>query len=285
MAQYREDFSGNSPVGPAPTGWTKRWHTSDMTVSTVADATAIGGVVMRIDVTPDSRCAITYDAVDSESPDTRADAEILFCCKSADVDASNSYTIASLLRGSGTDTTETGYRSFLYDKHGEYRPGYYNNASSTDIVTQQDAAFHFDADNNYWIWCRTRINGTKLYHKWWQSHETQMAGIHRYEPHHWQRSDTDSTISAAGWIGISLFDTAAGPWDVSYVGIGTNGDAAPYPGGADLETIRMAQQTVQVAVAMSAAEIRIKQQALHVLVQENAPAGPANPRRNIIIGM
>ena len=286
MAQYREDFSGNSPVGGAPLGWTKRWNTGNMTATTVADATAEGGVAMRIDATTDSRVAITYDAVDSESPDNRDDAEILFKFKSADVDASSSYTISPLVRGSGAGGSETGYLAFVYDNNGEFRTRKYVSGVATAIQNQQDLNAHFDFDNNAWAWCRFRMNGTNMSVKIWQDYEPGPGGQHRYEPPYWQRlNDSDSSISAAGWIGIVLFATAAGPWDIAYVGIGTNGDVAPYPGGTDLQTLRLTQQTVQAAVQMEAAEVRVKQQMLQILIQENIPPPTGVKRRPIIIGM
>lgn len=284
MAQYREDFSGNSPVGPAPTGWTTRWHTSDFNVSTVADATAFGGVVMRIDSTVTNRHLITYDAVDSESPDTRDDAEILVRFKSADLNDTFAYTFAMIVRGSGTDTTETGYNSFLYDDNGEFRVGKYDNGSGSDFATNQDGAAHFDFSANLWIWGRLRINGSTLSVKWWQEEETQPNAFHRYEPPYWQYTTTNSDITAAGWIGVLHSDTGAGPFDVDYVGIGTNGDVAPYP-NANLQTLRMTQQVVQVAVQMADTEVRVKQQMLQALVQNNPSAPTGAPIRNIIVGM
>ena len=284
MAQYRDDFSGNSPVGGAPTGWTKRWNTADLTATTVADANAEGGVVMRLDVTSDSRVAMTMDAPDSESPDGRANAELLVKFKSADMDALNSYTFGGILRGSGGAGSEQAYRFFIYDNNGEYRPGRYVAGASTDIATAQEIEC-IDPDDDEWYWYRMRVNGTTLSYKVWQETEPTPGQISRQEPPYWQYTTTDANIAGAGWIGILLFDTLAGPWDIAYVGVGTDGDTAPYPGGSDLQTLKMTQQHVMAAVQMETSDIRVQRQLVQVLVQLNTPAATGNLRRVINIAM
>ena len=288
MAQYRDDFSSvGSPVGAAPSNWTQRWDSpSFLNVSTVADSTAPGGVAMRLDnVTSSSRCLISFDDIDTESPDTRDDIEILFSFKSADVTATAGYTIGGTTRGSGTSTTETGYNWRLYQSFGEMHFTRFSAGGFSHLVTEEDLSAWFDVDANQWLWLRMRSNGSSHRIKIWQQEEPGPAAIHRYEPLYWQYDYTDATITAAGWAGIQVSNINAGPWDIGYFGCGTNGDAAPYPGGADLVTMRMSQQVVQAAVEMASAEIRVKQQACHILVQENIPPPSNAKRRPVIIGM
>ena len=278
MAQYRDDFSGNTP--PAIAGWTARFNTGSTTFQTVSDATAEGGVVLRIGNSISQRAAWSMDAPDSESPDTRADCEILFKFKSADVININNHTMGPMLRGSGGIGTETCYHAFLYDDQGEYWLRYFNSGAATNLVSDQYMDIYNNMSNGDWYWCRARINGTTFSVKFWE--EEYNGSFRQFEPAYWQYTVTDSTISAAGWIGIVQYSSNAGPWDIAYVGIGTNGDVAPYPAAGG--TYKLTQQGLDVLVNQASADVHVTQQLVQVLVQENTPVVSLK-RRHTIIGM
>ena len=291
MAQYYDDFSGNSPVGGAPVGWTERWHTSGTTFTTVADADAEGGVCMRLDVTSSQRTMWSFDAVDSESPDTRDDFEILVKYKSSDMTDSG-YKFGPCGRASGTSTSETGYVAHTYGDAMLCLSRGYNNASSFEVEgTNSNLTGHHgntstSLPSNVWYWIRFRVNGTDIKWKFWATENSFTTDQWKYEPDEWHSEKTDSTLSAAGWLGLMTFDNGAGPYDIAYFSCGTNGDIAPYPGsGTGLQTYRMTQQSVFAAVAAGDAEIRVQRQTVHVLTQLNTPVVSGAKRRLSAIAM
>lgn len=290
MATYSDDFSGNSPVGPAPTGWTSRWVTTGVTYTTVADSDAEGGVCLRYNVTVDGRHLITFDAVDSESPDNRDDCEILVKYKTADV--TGDYMLGAVGRASGAAATETGYTLRQYGYYELIYPTRFSSGTGTNLYTSLPGgtqpsigSWHYRQRNNQWCWIRARMNGSNLYMKMWaENHIDGNTGQYYWEPDDWSYQYTDgSPITAAGWIGLNIFDAGWGACDIAYFSVGTNGDAAPYP-RTNSQTMYLSQQGVEVLATMANAEIACTQQTVQILVQENPPAA-SNPKRNIVIGM
>lgn len=284
MTQYYEDFSGESPIGGTVSNWTPRWVTTNTTFVSAIDADAEGGVVGSLDCTTDLRHLWSYDPVDSESPDTRDDIEVLVKYKTADV-FSGSYIFGITARASGSSGAETGYNCTHYGSNANLRLLRYIAAAHTEYNIYKYGAAHFGVENNDWCFLRFRINGTTLSMKHWVEYTTVGNKQWITEPREWQFVLTDSGVSAAGWVGLFTFDKDTGPWQIAFFSVGTNGDVAPYPGGSDNQTLRITQQGINVLSTMANAETHVTQQMVQVLVQENIPAVSGAKRRSIVIGM
>src|SRR5690606_22541399 len=72
-----------------------------------------------------------------------------------------------------------------------------------------------------WYWARIQYNGsTQRVRRW--------AGAFGDEPGTWDATDTDSSLSSAGWVGL-LFPSTGANVDVDVFSVGTNGDPALGP--------------------------------------------------------
>lgn len=224
MAQYWEDWSVES-VGAitAPAGWTKRWAAANATLSIVSEAEAPAGKALRITKTATDRFLLTFDEVSSDA--NRANCEVRLLVRMTETvqlfDGLN--VIGAVGRASGDSAAETGYIANAYVlsessvlrrkmRIAEYNSGTgnLNQAVSTVGVDRWTAgALH---------WVRLTCSGTTI--TWGiataAAPETEVTG-----------SITDTSISAAGWVGIFGFLNTTSTVDVLAVGVGTNGDAAP----------------------------------------------------------
>jgi len=191
-----------------PSDWTERWHT-DGTATIEDDAGATGGKRLEWFGSGTSRRFLSWDAIDSDAD--RDDVEVL--CRFMLSNAGVLNVGMAAARGSGGDTSETGYTVRLN-----------GNTPWRTTVHEYDNAASFILDNDsktfvadVWYWCRARFNGTAIKVSRW-------AGAVGDEPGAWDIETTDVT-STIGWVGAFLFDGNVCYWDV--FGVGTNGDSAP----------------------------------------------------------
>ena len=208
MAQYFTDFSEYT-TGSAPSDWTARWVTTNVTYSIVDDAGATGGKVFRAAVTAIGRIGISWNDIDSDGD--RSNAEIFTRFRTSIVRA-YSATIGPFVRGSGTGTNVTAYFLGIPDGN-KYGVNEYVSGTFASISTVS-----FTLSANTWYYSRFRVNGSDLKAKFW-------SGAIGDEPASWGIETTDTSISAAGWVGLWNLSDATHEYDV--FGVGTNGDTAP----------------------------------------------------------
>lgn len=210
MAQYFTDFSEYT-TGAQPSDWTPRWVTTNAVWEVRADGGATGGKYLFHQRTSGAaRSAISWDAIDADAD--RANVEIVFRWRSS---AQGTSRMQSLLRGSGSGSTETGYiHGWAFGSFSGVHAAYYNNGSFTRFG--EDARTGIAGGT--WMITRARINGSDHKVKHWVASDP--------EPVDWDIEETDSTITAAGWVGLHQFSNLS-DYEVDWVGVGTNGDSAP----------------------------------------------------------
>jgi len=224
MAQYWLDFGGDT-VGNAPAGLTSRWTTTGLTLAVQSDAAAPSGKSVRVTKTALNRCAVTVNAVDSDSD--RGDFEIRALIRTPSVDSSNLTPGPYLLgRGAGAVSSESCYGAGLVfgassdSKIAEFRK-YVSGGLAANFDGNQTSPSAFALNTAYWL--RLRVNGTSL--------TRGLAPIGDPQNETWTVSTTDAQVSAAGWIGFLPAGNCN--WDILAVGIGTNGDNAPTQNPSD----------------------------------------------------
>lgn len=209
MTTYSTGFDSYT-TDAQPSDWTARWTTSNVTYAVRSKTGAEGGKVLEHTSTSGARRLLSWDTIDGDA--NRANVEILarfrFSITATDV-------IRLVARASGTTGSETSYHLIVNATAANIYLHKYVAGVSANIGSS--ASFSPPGVNS-WLYARFRVNGTTLQGKIWSE------GI--AEPADWMVVETDSSISAAGWVGLSIFPTT-GTRDVDLVSIGTNGDAAP----------------------------------------------------------
>jgi hypothetical protein len=157
----------------------------------------------------------TYLTLDEVEDSNHAAVEIL--AKYTTPSSLSSARYPLVVRGAGTDESATGYSVRVSSSSIRI---YSCNASDTPVQVAT-AAFTFNTSTTYWI--RFRANSTSLKARVW----ADGGG----EPGTWDLDVIDSTISAAGWNGLSDYATTSNGGTVDQIGFGTNGDTAPSSAG------------------------------------------------------
>lgn len=178
---FRENFIGTT----VPSFWTQKWVTSG--INFAVEEEGIDRHLLKIASTVDARHGLAKDGLSIK------DGEILTCF-SVDTfyGAQNDPNVASVvLRGSGAAGVEMGYIfgvgiSGKGPTISKYVNGTYTRLS---YVTGKN----YTAGAKYWM--RVRAVGTTLRLKVWAKNTE--------EPTAWDLSTTDSSITTAGWCGIS----------------------------------------------------------------------------------
>jgi hypothetical protein len=197
-----------------PSDWTARWD------ATTQFAVEPGGddKVLRAILSANNRHLCTWDDIDTDAD--RDDVEILTKIKTGSVSDGISHA-GVLVRGSGADTTKTGYALYIFGNDlsiAKYVNNVYSLIQTADLTLLADT----------WYWMRFRVNGTSLKARIWANGSS--------EPGTWTiDSVTDSSISGTGFVGAIAFDSAADP-SYDQFGIGTNGDTAPSAPAAGIRT-------------------------------------------------
>jgi hypothetical protein len=196
-----------------PTDWTERIKTPGVSWSVSGGDLSLGS--------PGASDWIYLSWNDVDGDSNRADFDILIQYQSASVSQRN-YIIVG--RGAGTDESATNYSVSLASN--SLRTHVCN---ATDTPTQiSTATVTFATGSNYWI--RFRVNGSAVKAKIWSGLASDEPGGVASDSN-WDCSGTDSTVSAAGWIGIASYSNTVSQGTVRQIGIGTGGDWGPSSAG------------------------------------------------------
>jgi hypothetical protein len=253
---YIETQWGSS-AGVFPTSiLTKRWHTANETTNACQALTeAEDGYVLEAEWSASARRFLSWDTLDADAG--RDDIELLarFHLEGTSrVDLE----FGLIVRGSGTDTTETGYVVFLEEfttndirlQIGEYSSGTFSLLGTSAVV--------FENMDSRWCYLRFRADGTAIKAKLWQDG-------YQTEPTAWDLEVTDSTHTAAGWNGIYC-GAASRLFTLDYLSAATESATAPKRYDADnpyrLTTaqVHSLQQDTNTPVRLTTAQVHSLQQ-------------------------
>lgn len=243
MTTYNTNFSGYTD-DVKPSDWTERWVTASNTWATRSKSNTDGGKVLENTGTVDGRHLLSWDAIDADV--NRANVEILARVRSSSILAEQFRLTA---RGSGAAGSETGYNILFDTSSSSFRLHKYVAGASTllgtgETVTQVANVFYY---------VRFRVNGSDLMAKAWADSEP--------EPDFWQVTTSDTSISAAGWVGVGNQEST-GTRDFDFVSVGTNGDSAPFVTNTGT-VIRTSQLALEVGYTGDA-KARMSQMVLEV---------------------
>lgn len=185
------------------TDWTERYNTTPTWSVSSGDLTVPAGVT-------GDWCAVTWNDIDGDTDRDDVEALILITLPAASI-----YPI--ILRASGADESASLYTLRLATT--SFRTYYCNGADTPTQIGSVAASMTAGVD--YWV--RFRINGTSVRARFW----ADGGG----EPGTWNVDSTDSTVSGAGWSGLSIYTNSGAGATIKQVGFGTNGDTAPSAGG------------------------------------------------------
>lgn len=209
------DFSEYTAAAQ-PSGWTSRYGAgATMLVQSVAGS--LSGKAARFTRTSAVRTGFSWDKVPLS-----ADLEILIRGRMIEAAGTAEALTRVFGRGSGAAGSENHYTATaLYHTSSSslWRGAQHKlvAGTSTAISTQPDAqAPNFTT--NAWYWLRFRLSGTALMHRQWLDGQS--------EPGSWLTSITDSSLTAAGWVG--LLTVEANPdCEVDFFSVALKGKTAP----------------------------------------------------------
>lgn len=193
------------------TGWTSQWRGDTWTAA--ADITAPTGGANDWN-------AITQNSVDGDA--NRANVDLLFVVNMSNLSARRHVAV---VRGSGADESATNYSLALSST--SIRIYYCSGSDTPTQVTSATASVTVSTSTDYWV--RFRVNGSALKAKFWTGAAGDEPGGVASDSN-WNISVTDSTVTAAGWVGISAYGSD-GVTTWKQLGVGTNGDYAPSSAG------------------------------------------------------
>lgn len=202
---FTDDFADFS------TDWTLRYNTS-----TSGDYTLTSGNILWSLGKSNDWCNVSWNDLDSDS--NRANVELLFKFTTG---SSTAYCDFAFMRGSGADEAVVQY-TWRYSS-ANLIAYYCNGADTATSISSVSTGETIAASTTYWA--RVRVNGSTIQGKLWKDGNSEPD---------WHVNTTDSTISAAGWIGLSRYHTqiSLSAWTLLQIGVGTNGDTAPASSGA-----------------------------------------------------
>lgn len=203
MATYFTDFSEYS-TGVHPPDWTERMSTADVAWTVESDAGATGGQVLRATPdAPDDQRFLSWDDAEDGGHD---DVEIVTKLR---------ITSGGIAYGVGVRANNDidVYNVVIDEAADEIRTNKLVNTTFTNLATTAETLVAGD-----WWWVRLRLNGTTVRARFWKDGNP--------EPGTWDVDTTDSSISAAGWVGLWIFNGGQ-TVDYDVIGVGTNGDVAP----------------------------------------------------------
>jgi hypothetical protein len=214
MAQYWEDWSG-STIGSEPTGWTKHFVTAGTLYRVEEDTSghAPAGRRLLIDKSATDRAAITFDAVGA----LEADVQIRILARSLYAGSATTQYAGPAARVAGSAGSET----VIY--------GAFVNESTTEKIRNIQisggtvSALDYGAGSNSWVtagyyWLTLTVSGGAA--------TLTIADVETPEEIIDAATST-TTVTGAGGVGIfsSFSNTLI---HVLAVGVGTDGDPAPY---------------------------------------------------------
>jgi hypothetical protein len=208
VAQFFTNFSEYT-TGQAPSDWTARWVTANVTYTVQADAGATGGKVLRAVVGTLGRHAISWD--DVGTPGT---VELLLKMRVSAL-TDNTTMQGPVVRGSGAAASETGYGALAVPVAGnsDLLPlREYNGGAITDnsqVLTGTAFAI------NTWYWVRLRAVSGDFDWLVWQDGEAEPGTF----------GEAADASTATGWAGIIAATVGTHEFDI--FSAGTGGDPAP----------------------------------------------------------
>ena len=241
---------------------TKRWHTAnETTAAAAASSVAEDGYVFNAEWSASARRFISWDALDGDAD--RDDIELLARFQlegTSRIDLEFGLGV----RGSGTDTTETGYVVYLDELFsndirlvlGEFSSGTFSNVQTG---TSRTFAKRFQ---DGWWYLRFRANGTSLKARMWKDG-------YEAEPSTWDIDATDSTHTAAGWNGFYC-GAANKLFTVDYLSAGTAGASAPLRVDTD-NPYRLTTAQLHALHRDASPPVRLTTAQLHALHRDASP--------------
>ena len=257
MATYETDFSEYTD-DVQPSDWTERWHTTAGT-STVRAGTAvehIGAKYLEQSVST-QRYGISWDDIDADAD--RDEAEGLIRFTQDTFSTATDFGQGIILRGSGDDTTENGYVTYIFESDELHITRYLSGSGLNLTFVQLGAGFLVSGE---YYWLRFRVSGSDLKSKIWKDGEEEPSG--------WTVETTDSNITGVGWAAAWMQDGSTDS-TVDFFSVGTNGDTAPFPPADTSVVIRSTQQPVEVLLQDSSPMARVTQVPVEVLLQDSSP--------------
>ncbi|TIX41930.1 MAG: hypothetical protein E5V40_08595 [Mesorhizobium sp.] len=204
-------------AGAAPVDWTARYTTTGWTTVVQTVAGSLSGKALRITKTAAQDNLLSWNSVPSI-----ADVEVLMRWRAIEAWADADNIVHACMRASGATGSETNYKVAVMGRTtGTLYQSFFNKAvagTSTSFTAANGPTPNLAT--NAWIWLRARVNGTTLYRKMWHD------GV--AEPGTWDATLTDSSVSAAGWCGISSYGANPNA-EVDFYGVGLNGKTVPVP--------------------------------------------------------
>ena len=261
MATYSTDFSEYT-AGVEPSDWTERWDTTgvDWTVENSSDDGVTGGKILLVSRTQSNGSFLSWDAIDSDAD--RDDVEILAKFKHATF---VNRDLGCVGRGSGTGGSEVGYigRSFAFG--GSTETIRIQEFTAGSIAALGSVTPTVAPKNDGWFWIRFRLNGTTQKLRFWRDGAL--------EPTDWQVETADATNTAAALVGLFSLGGDSDGTTIDFVGIGTNGDAAPGHSNPSTSVVFMGQSMcAQLFEGVDTADDRGMQAVIDDLLAHNGTA-------------
>lgn len=250
MTTYSTSFDSYT-ADVQPSDWTARWVTTNNTWLVRSKAGVEGGKCLEnIGSVSNAYRLLTWDALDADA--NRANTDILVRVRSSN---SSLEQYRLMARGSGAAGSETGYCLRLFGPTMTMM----RFASGSSFNVGSSASIP-NTVSNAWYYARFRVNGTSLQGKFWKDGDPEPD---------WQVSGTDSSITAAGWVGVMGW-SSTNTRDMDWFSVGTNGDTAPLS-ISTATPIRVSQVVSEAALA-TVAPGRVTQVVAEAALATVAPA-------------
>jgi hypothetical protein len=187
-----------------PSDWPERWNGSYGTHTVRSDGD-LGGKCLELANSLSVRYFTSWD-----DPGSPKDVEILAKVR---ITSSYDHTGRVQLRCSGSGGgSEVGYFAGIQPVTNQIFIHKYT-PTSTGVGSAS-----FSCSTNTWYWLRFRAYGNSLKCKAWASSSS--------EPGSWDVDETDSSITAGGWIGVGEYYNGC---DFDWFGVATNGGTVTLP--------------------------------------------------------
>lgn len=248
MTTYTTSFDSYT-ADVQPSDWTARWTTTNNTWLTRSKAGAEGGKCLENVASTNAYRLLTWDALDADA--NRANTDILVRVRSTNAGLEHYRLMA---RGSGAAGSETAYCLKMSGTAMSLE------RFASGSVFTMGSAYTIPAVNNAWYYARFRVNGTSLQGKFWKDGDPEPD---------WQVSATNSSITAAGWVGVIGW-SGVNTRDMDWFSVGTNGDT-PLLSISTTTPIRVSQVVSEAALA-TVAPARVSQVVAEVALATVAPA-------------
>lgn len=216
--QYKTFFSEYA-VGAQPSDWTRRFDLTGWTALVQTSSGSLAGKALRWTKSGSpTRGLLSWDKIPAV-----ADVEILMRSRAITSWSAGNDFAQAIVRGSGVGTAWTFYAGILATSslNTLYKDYLVKGVAgtATTLGTQPNGP----APNytvNSWIWSRSRFIGTSLQTRIWHDGAS--------EPGTWDLSQTDSAVTAGGWVGIgnNFLDPNA---EIDFFSVALNGDTALGP--------------------------------------------------------